>query len=404
MKNMKKIIVLAIIVITMCFIFKIIKKEHNVIYKIDKYSINESFYIKDKKHWYDIVIKNKDNTYVFSLNENLNKKKKIIREIKYYKKNNLECIVPIYKKNITSNIYCNDNKKSVSATYLYDNDNSDFKEILKKVKKYNIKMSKSKETIKKYKSLSIYKNNIKDDYKFIVWDYKGIYVISNENQHYQKILDYDLYDNLMSVIQGNYYVLFENTSVNGIENIYYYDLKKNKLNKYKLKEKISKNSYINGVIDNLIYVTDKTEKKQYTINIKKEKIEEVGNEENQYQKYTNKQLELLSKSDFFMENQYFDNEQILDDKIDSKDIKKEFNYYYYFDNNKFYKALSSSKENPILLFELENVKEWSIVDRDILLISEDKVSLYNEETGLRKILESNELNYNYKNISKIWKK
>ena len=265
-------------------------------------------------------------------------------------------------------------------------------------------MSNNKDIIKKYKNLSIYKNNIKDNYKFIIWDYKGIYILSNNSQHYQKILDYDLYDNLMSVVVDNYYVLFENTSVNGIKNIYYYDLKKDKLSKYELKEKISKDSYINGIVNGLIYVTDKKEKKQYTINIKKKKIEEVGNEELKYQKYTNQKLNLLSKSDFFMKEQYFSNEQLNIEKMDSKDIKQEYNYYYYLNGNKFYKALDTHKNNPILLFELNNIKEWSIIDRDILLISKDTVYLYNEETGLRKILETNELNYNYKNISKLWKK
>lgn len=404
MKRIKKIILLIILILLICFIGKIIKKEHETTYKIDKYNISESFYIKNKNHWYDLVINNKKNTYIISLNENANKKKKIIKEIKYYKKNNLECIVPIYKKNIPSNIYCNENNKSVATTYLYNEDNSDFKEILTKAKKYNLKMSKNKDTIKKYKNLSIYKNNIKDNYKFIIWDYKGIYILSNNSQHYQKILDYDLYDNLMSVVVDNYYVLFENTSVNGIKNIYYYDLKKDKLSKYELKEKISKDSYINGIVNGLIYVTDKKEKKQYTINIKKKKIEEVGNEELKYQKYTNQKLNLLSKSDFFMKEQYFSNEQLNIEKMDSKDIKQEYNYYYYLNGNKFYKALDTHKNNPILLFELNNIKEWSIIDRDILLISKDTVYLYNEETGLRKILETNELNYNYKNISKLWKK
>ena len=83
-----------------------------------------------------------------------------------------------------------------------------------------------------------------------------------------------------------------------------------------------------------------------------------------------------------MKEQYFSNEQLNIEKMDSKDIKQEYNYYYYLNGNKFYKALDTHKNNPILLFELNNIKEWSIIDRDILLISKDTVYLYNEETGL----------------------
>ena len=46
----------------------------------------------------------------------------------------------------------------------------------------------------------------------------------------------------MSCIVDKYYVLFENTSVNGIKNIYYYDFKKNKLKIYKPEIILSKDT------------------------------------------------------------------------------------------------------------------------------------------------------------------
>ena len=51
-------------------------------------------------------------------------------------------------------------------------------------------------------------------------------ILKNNSYSYQKILNEDLYDNIMSTIVDKYYVLFENTSVNGIEKVYYYDLEK----------------------------------------------------------------------------------------------------------------------------------------------------------------------------------
>ena len=68
-------------------------------------------------------------------------------------------------------------------------------------------------------------------------------ILNNKELKYQKILNYDLYDNIMAVSIDRYYVLFENTDVNGIKNIYYYDSKNKKLNTFKLKEKLSKDSY-----------------------------------------------------------------------------------------------------------------------------------------------------------------
>lgn len=403
-KRVKKIVEIIICILVIFCIIKVLKKDHNINYSIDKYTINEKFYIKEKEHQYDIIIENKKNDFSYSLNEKLGKSKKIIKDIKSYKKDNLVCIIPIYKKDIINNIYCNLKGEAVSNNYLVETDNEDFKVILKKIKKYKINIPNSSDKKVPFKKIEVYKKNIPQGFKYIIWNYKGIYILSNDELLYQKILNYDLYDNIMSTIVDKYYVLFENTSVNGIENIYYYDLYKNKLNTLKLKDKLSKDSYINGVINNLIYVTDRKEKKQYTINIKKKRVEEVGNEIKLYQKYHNGKPEILSKSDFFMSDQYFDNEAIKDKILTSKTLRRESNYYYYLEEDKMYRALNNNKKHPILLFELSDIKEWKIINQDILIVREDTLCFYSEENGLMKIAKSNELNYNYENICNVWKK
>lgn len=405
MKKIIKFLVIIIIFFSIRFLtLKSLKKEHRVSYELKNYEVVENFYLEGKKHWYDIIIKDKSNFYYYSLNENLNKSKKIIKDIKVINENNLTCIVPIYKKNMERNIYCNKNNSYISMHYLISEDNEDFNKILEKAKKYNIKIPKENDSKAKYKKLEINKDNIPNDYKFLIWDYKGIYIIDRKNSSYQKILNYDLYENLMSTIIDKYYVLFENTSVNGIENIYYYDIIKNKLRSFKLDNKLSKDSYINGVIDDLIFITDSKKKKQYTFNIKKKELEEIGNEEKLYQIYENGIQKFLSKSDFFQKKQYFKNTLEKDKIITSKNLKKEYNYLYYLEDNKMYRAIKSNKKDPELLFELSNIKDWQIVDRDILLIAEDTLYLYTDNKGLRKILKSSELNYNYKDICKMWKK
>ena len=400
MKNKKilKIIVVIIIGILCINIYKLFIKEHQVTYKINKYKIEEKFYINDN-HYYDITINNK---YTYTIKNNLNKKKKIIKDIKTYKKNNLTCIIPIYKKDIELNVYCLKDKVQVSNYYLIESNNKDFKEIQSKIKKYNIKYPTSKDTKTDYKKIKAYQKNILDNQKYFIWDYRGIYVIDNENITYQKILKNDLYDNIMNCIVDKYYVLFENTSVNGIKNIYYYDINKNKLKTMILKEKISKNSYINGVVDNLIYVTDKEQKKEYIINIKKEKIEEIDNDQTNYIVYRNGKRETLSKSDFFMSEQIFSNYLLIDEKITkSEELKEEYDYYYYIEDNKVYRVMNNNK---VLLFEKEDITDWMIKDREIIILAKDTIYSYTDSAGLRKIVESNELQYNYKNIYDMWKK
>ena len=403
MDKIKRILLVAFLLVLVYGGYKLLIVEHDFTYKINKYKIHEHFYI-NKNHFYDMTIVNNKNNYTYTLNKKLSKQKRIIKSIKTYKSNNLVCIIPIYKKDIDLDIYCNLDNEQVSKDYLVKTYNKDFDKILEKAKKYKINLPSSSNTKKKYKKLTVYQNNILDNYNYYVWNYKGIIVLNNKELKYQKVLNYDLYDSVMATSIDRYYVIFENTNVNGIENIYYYDSKKNKLNTFKLKDKLDKDSYINGVVDNYIYVTDRKNKKEYKINISKQKIEQVDDNLN-YIVYENNKKKKLSKSDFFMNDQYFDNVFIKDKKItDSLELIKEGNYYYYFKDNRIYRVLDTNKKYKILLLELEDIKEWKVYDNTIIIMARDSIYTYTDQEGLRKIIKSNELKYNYKNIYKIGKK
>lgn len=381
-------------------ILNLTKSNHDIDYNVGKYNVEEKF----KKDHYIIKINKGKSTYVYTINNKMNKKKKIIRDIISINNNDLKCIVPKYKRKLDSEIYCYIDGRQVTKDYLIETENIDFIEMENKLKKNNIKISKSKEKQSTYKKLNIYQNNFNDKEKIILWDYKGIYIIGNDSAKYQKILKKDLYDNLMSTVVDKYYVLFENTSVNGIENVYYYDITKNKLKKFKLKNKISKKSYINGVADGLIYVTDKENKKQYTIDVKKEKIVEVDNGQTEYIIYKNNKKETLNKSDFLMKEQYFNDYPIDNEKIDYDEIKEVGEYYYFVKKGDFYKAIKGYEEYPTLLFHLFDVKEWFVLNNKVYITRQDCIYTYNEGKGLQKKIQYNELRYNYKNIYKVWEK
>ncbi len=400
-KKVKKLMVIILLILIIIFVRYIIKTNHKVEYKISNYKIIENFKIINKKHQYTIRISNKDKVYTYILNKNINKQKQIIKDIKTYKSKNISCIIPIYKnKKLKNNIYCLNGKEQVSNYSLQNN--KDYKNILKKANKYNIQSISNSNKTSKYKKINIYKDNISEKDIYTIWDYKGIYIIKNNNYQYKSILSNDIYDNVMSIIVNKYYVIFDNRSVNGIEKIYYYDLEKDKLKEFTSQEKISKTSYINGIYNNEIYVTDTKEKKQFKINVKKEKVEEISTN-NEYFLYRNNKKTILDKTSFFNENQYFINYKVENKKIESQDIKEDSNYYYYRKNNKFYSQIKGNKYNSEYLFELSDIDEWQVIDENIILISDGILYKYSEREGLNKIVESNELKYNYENIYNYWK-
>lgn len=396
MKKYKTYLYIMGIILIIPIILKVIKNNHEVNYKVSKYDIEEKFSINEGIHNFNITIKNENEIYTYNLNKKLNKRKKIIKEIKTFKQENITCIIPIYKNYKETEIYCNEDKNQVSKYYL--NNNNNYKKILKKAEKYKIKSINISNKKTKYKNINIYKDNIIGEESLIIWNYKGIYIIRNDSNKYQQFINYDLYDNIMNTMTSRYYVLFENTSVNGIEKIHCYDLKKDKYKVIELEEKISKESYINGVYKDKIYVSDKKNKVQYKIDIKKEKIEEVGNEELGYISNPSNEKDRLNKSDFFLEERYF-NSKYVENENYSEVIENKDKYYFRM-NNSFYEKIN---DNNILLFELENVKEWQVYNDDILLLKDDEIYIYNEARGLCKIAEYNELNYNYQNIIKLWK-
>ena len=294
-------------------------------------------------------------------------------------------------------LYCLKGREQVSIEILKTDPS--YQKIAKK-KKMSIP---EESTIKKeYKKVTVYEKNIPKDSVFLVWNYKGIIVFKQNEKKYYPFLDYDLYDNIMATTTDRYFVLLENTSVNGIEKVHCYDLEKDKYKVITLENKLSKESYINGVIGNKVYITDKKKKKQYTLDMKKENLVEVGNEENLYIKYVEEEKELWKKSDFFMNNQYFKGERIENNEItESKELIKENHIFYFREENTIYKQLEN--KNRIKLLELEEMNRWTLNQGDILVLKEDTLYLYQDTTGLKKILEYNELKYNNENIVYFWK-
>ena len=376
----KKIIILTILLIFLLIgiqIYKLSIKEYKLKYQVNNYKIEE-YYQKEKKENYLFQIKKDKLNYFFT--ENLKLRKKQIIEIKSFKKNNLNCIIPIIRKIEEQHLYCNLENQQVSLSYLKESNNKDFQELKNKIKKYQIKYPNNYDSYIKKDNIKVYQNNIEDNHTYLLWNYKGFYKITNKEIKNIKILDYDLYDNIIATVMNQYFILFENINVTGIKKIYYYDLKKEKLKSIKVKDHISKDIYINGSMNHLLYFTDKENKREYSLDIRKEEIKEIDKNQTEYIIYKNKK-ETISFYEFFQNEQLF--------------INNNYFYNYKVENSKVWKYYN---KNEILLLELEDIKDFKVKDNELLIIQNGCLYSYNDKSGFRKILESNELKYNYKNI------
>ena len=97
-----------------------------------------------------------------------------------------------------------------------------------------------------------------------------------------------------------------------------------------------------------------------------------------YIKFTDHKKQVLSITDFFEKDEYFENERILNKKITkSKDLVKENNIYYFKEENTFYRQIPG--KNKVKLMEKENVEEWNLVGDKILFRIENQLYLFDEK-------------------------
>ena len=380
-KYLKKILFLVLTIILLGIVLFILKKAHKVTYSLKKddynFQIEENFH---NKTLYDFFITTNKKSFVFTLNKNYFKQRKIIKNIDVYHKKDLLCIYPIFKNDYKEDYHCLYKNKPVSISYL-STLNDDYIQKFLKTRALKLKISYPKKSSKRsFSKIEVYQDNILPNYKFLIWNYKGIYLLSPEENKNIKLLTKDKYENTLAAILNNFYIYIDTTKKK-YSTINYFDIEKEKNYIFKIKDyELSKRIYFNGIYNNELYI--------YII-------------------VKNNKLTSISKAKF-LEKKYYFNESTKNNKITkifkTKEIVNYQNYYYFKVDNKIYKALKGHEETAILLFELDNIKEWKILEDTLLIINNDTLYFYNDKIGLVPIVKSKELKYNYKNICNFWKK
>lgn len=394
---------------------------HEVNYSVkledNSFIINEKFVKEKNKHTYDFFVtdENKEQ-FVFSTSKDFGKRKEVIKKIEYFEEKNLKCILPIYKNKETGEIICKYDGELVNYNYLKSNNISINKFIskLKKDRYNNSSWSDKESNSKKYNMdnssvFYIYEENLLKDYTFAFWNYNGLFLVGRDkiknNVYYEK----DLYDNSNSTIVGKYYFIFNFENSNStIIDIDYINLEDYGKTTMTFPGQLSENMYINGVYKNKLYVTDLSSRIQFSLDPYKQEIKEVGNSNDGYFVVVDNNEKVIEEREYFKNKYYFKDEvevKELDEKYKNIDIVEDGNYYYFKDDkNNFYKVNKEHLELPMKLFSFDSVSEWKVNDDDILIVSDDTMYFYTEDSGLVKIAKNKEFKFNYKNICNFYKK
>lgn len=423
---MKKVLPILVILGIFALVFQVIVtvfiNEKNVEYTLktedNSYVIKEHLEVIKDVSYYNIGITDKSgNSFSVFLEKSFNKQTQIVRDIKTFKSGNVSCVFPIYRRGVTGNVTCIYNDEAVTYDYLRQIGNQDIDAIVKQLKdsKYSHKSWDRVEVPKKVLgsgegTIEVYQDNILDDYFFLIWRYKGLYILNSKDSLIKDYLENDVYDNTLSALVGKYYVTAFKPGDNSAASLFYYyntkELGKGTIN---MPEAMSSEVYYNGVYKNKLYMTDVKNKKQYGIDPANEKIVEVGNSEKGFINIVDGKEKVIWATEFLTKPVYFV-EDVTNNEIESrygegiKIIREGGFYYFKTGDGRFYRGHEDNLTSAELLFKFGNMTEWKVKNGDILFAAGNMVYFYNDNVGLVPLAVNNELNYNNKNIIDFWKK
>ena len=160
------------------------------------------------------------------------------------------------------------------------------------------------------------------------------------------------------------------------------------------------NSQYNNSYKNNIYMLDCNTNTQYKIDDTLEKVSVVS-KDNKIKYFDgarlkDKKVDSINntKIKFYKNETNFD----IKNKYKTDDIRKSNDNYYFKSGDNIYLVFKDDYSNPLLLFSLAGLKDWTVSADSVFGIVGDTMYAYNSEFGLKDIIKYNEFNYHQKNM------
>ena len=346
-----------------------------------------------------------DSNLSFQTYENFKGKAEVISDIKYYKDDKYECFLPLFDGEVIVDLMCK--KENVVNFYHNMQGNSAIDEFVSTIGGYDAeKWQDQKDDTNKSYPLTIYNDNVLDDYFIGIANYKGIYTINNINlkKFYDvKIFSGDVYDRAISTTLGKYYVTADYSQLYEFDTFKVVDLTNNKIHDIKTTHKLSYNSYIQGNVENSVYIFDPDAQAQYELNLKTMNLILIGDKGSSI-KYYNNGWETKDAYEATTNKLYFKVDEIINDyeddsyyKIDKFGNEQSGFYYLYKKEANGYDAYRMDVQNKnqvTYLFHLDDLSNITYIDDFIYFKNGDEIKYYSDRYGLRTLALNEEFNFN----------
>lgn len=402
-RYIRTILVLFLMFVTVNFIFKFFYGGRTVDYTLkqqnNNYYVHEE-HIKNKKgvsnHYY-VEIKYDNVTFGFRFSDSFEHKSYIVDKVYSFKDDQYICILPILNDgSIQTEILC-EKEKTIYPYSVLKNESLKLDSFAKDMEQYGYSIDMSKESVAYY-GLNILTDNLVLSHMIVVPSYKGVYLVDTSSKKLVSSIELfkkDVYKQTIQTVVSNYYVVADYDSSYSFNEFKVINLDNKKISKIISNTAISMDSYIQGVVDNSIYLIDRSNRKQYKIDVFQKSVSLVGNSKKGVVYYDGTKFENKSIYDAL-------NNELVFEKVNTKLEKYDFMHtndginYSYLKKKDRYDVYISYDENPTLYtygFNLSSVDRLEYIENYLYYVDGNSLYCYTQK-GILKILDYSELFYN----------
>ena len=415
---MKKILKLLCVMFILYFILQILFRIFGTGYVLN-YNISlEDNLVANIKENYTRNVTGEKTNYYFDINVNNQTfslqtynsfmfSSKIIKDVKYYN-GVYSCIYPIFlmDKQLTD-VLCLDNGilKDYSSLKGKDSNLDEFVNNLISQKLYTNNFDDNVNDYYVEDKIKIFSKNLVDNHQLAIDNYRGLYTINGVNSKRikeVKLFNSDVYERNVSILVNNYYLTPDYNSEYDFNRFNKVNIANNNISFISSNYDISFNSYFQGVVDNKAYLVDKNNKKQYEINLKKNTITEIANENSSAKVYEMGNWVDVSIYDVVNTEKYFTYYQMDLTNPNYSRIDKVGNilsgYYYYYlkdgSNYNVYRANVQNQEQLKYIFTTTDINNITYVDDYVYYYVNNYLKVYQDSIGNKTIYEYKEYEFN----------
>lgn len=411
----KSVLVLVFLVLVIFCCVRFYSKGYTIHYKLqdETYEITEIYTKnakKEKDNYYIEVVANKV-TYGFEFYHTFSKKRKVIEDVISYQ-GDYECVLPVIDGKAETDILCYKNYRYYFYNAIQGKEKAldEFVDTIDSDIYDRHDWQDQTGEIKTSDNLFLYVKNIVNDHYLMITNLKGVYKVDDSVSNIN-IFDKDTYQRELSAFVGNYYVTADYVESQQFRTFYFVDMITGKKEEAKAPNYISFDSYVQGIVDDVLYIYDRDNEKQYSINPKKKKIEEVGNSKKKIKYYQNGEWEKITPIKANKTLLFSAEEEYLEFQKYSvvHHIGGESSGYYYLlekvkDGYELYRTPSQNKKIITYITTVEDIEDIYFLEDYVYFQDKGKIKYYHDTTGIRTLVEYKELEFNKNLIFGVCKK